>query len=104
MISLTFEVNKQILKKSNDFPKVIRGSKGILECQFIFGDEWANYAVSAIFQDSTRSVVEMVTVIDSTCKIPDSVTDGKYFFIKLIGAKSTEQYTYTNTIIVDQED
>lgn len=103
MICLDFSVDKQILKKSPNFPKVIRGSKGVLECHFIFGDEWATYAVSAIFQSEDKAI-QMVTVENSTCLVPDSVTDGRYFFVKLIGAKSTDQYTYTNTLIIDQEE
>ena len=103
MISLNFTVKNQRLYRGENFPRLVSKSKGVLECHFIFGDEWTNFNPAAIFHNYDRSIEEVVEIQNSVCQVPDSVTDGKYFFMKLVGAKSPTEYTYTNGIIIDQE-
>ena len=102
MRTLNFSVNEQTIKKEGDFSKIVKGSKGYLQCKFDFSNEWSSYQVAAVFE--YKENVVLVPVVDSICSVPDSMTDGLYFCIKLLGVKAADQYFYTEKVLVEQED
>lgn len=102
MRTLDFKVDGQSLVKQGDFSKLIKGSKGYLQCKFDFSNEWATYQAAAIFE--YKETTRLVAITDSLCAVPDEVTDGGYFTIRLLGVKSSDQYFYTEKLLVEQED
>lgn len=102
MRTLDFLVDGQTLIRQGDFSKIIKGSKGYLQCKFDFSNDWSTYQVAAIFE--FKDITKMVQVEDSTCNVPDEVTDGGYFTIRLLGVKTSDQYFYTEKLLIDQED
>jgi len=102
MRTLDFSVSGQTVTRVGDFSSIIKGSKGYLQCRFDLSNEWTTYRIAAIFQ--YKDQVELVQVENGICNVPDSVTDGDYFLLKLLGVKSANQYFYTETILIEQED
>lgn len=102
MRTLDFIVQEQSLIRQGDFSKIIKGSKGYLQCKFDFSQEWTTYQVAAIFE--YRDTTRLVQVTDSMCDVPDEVTDGLYFTLRLLGVKDTDHYFYTEKLLIEQED
>ena len=113
MKDLHFNVEGQRLTKANDedFKGIVSKSKGYLRCMFNFDDEWTGTKRAAIFS-TTRSKLPMyptsnyasaVMRIDNvSCKVPDVVTDGNVFYVKIFG-KKTGLELETNWIMIEQE-
>lgn len=102
MRTLDFAVEGQHINKLGDFSKIIKGSKGYLQCKFDFSNGWSTYQVAAIFE--YKDTTKMIQVKDCTCNVPDEVTDGGYFTLRLLGVKTSDQYFYTEKLLIEQED
>lgn len=102
MRTLDFVVQEQSLTRQGDFSKIIKGSKGYLQCKFDFSQEWSTYQVAAIF--TYKEETRMVQVEDSMCQVPDEVTDSTYFTMRLLGVKDADHYFYTEKLLIEQED
>lgn len=99
---LKFNVDNQKLEKVGDFSGIIRGSKKYLKCLFCFdGDTWHELRKIAVFEN-TNGEYAVRLLSDGTCLIPDEVTDGSFFRIKVVGiARNTK--VFTNKELVCQE-
>lgn len=102
MKTLEFDVVQQSVTRIGDLSKIIRGSKGYLECLFNFDETWTGYKVIAMFESKNNT--EVAIVENSICRVPDSMTDEDHFCMKLLGIKTIDNYTYTNKILIEQED
>lgn len=98
---LEFAVDGQKLSKKGDFSSIVRGTKGYLKCDFdLSAIDWSGYKVVAVFERRNKEFC--VPVINGSCNVPDEVTDGSYFKIRIVGAKDTIRIT-TNKVLVSQE-
>lgn len=102
MRTLDFLVDGQTLIRQGDFSKIVKGSKGYLQCKFDFSEDWSTYQVAAIFE--YKETTKLVQVENSICDVPDEVTDGGYFTLRLLGVKTSDQYFYTEKLLIEQED
>lgn len=104
MKDLHFNVNGQRLTRANvdDFVGIVSKSKGYLRCIFSFDDDWAGTKKIALF--STRRIVEedYSVVANLSCMVPNTVTDGTIFYMKLVGKKPGYEIE-TNWIMIEQE-
>ena len=105
MRELNFTIDKQKLSKSGDFSNIIRGSKGYLKCRFNFeGTDWLNHKLIAVFESNGEEFARKLN-IDKTCIVPDEVTDGSYFKVRVVGAnlkQSSLSMITTNKLIISQ--
>ena len=102
MRTLHFTVDEQILSASDDVRDIVRGSKGYLRCQFAFDqDSWKKCNVIVAFESDSNTEHAVSLNRDGICNVPDEVTDGKHFKIRLIGVKKQYRIT-TNKILVSQ--
>lgn len=102
MRELKFSIDGQKLSKDGDMSHIIRGSKGYLNCSFIFkSDDWSGYKIVAVFELQNE---EFPVPISSRgeCLVPDEVTDFSCFKIRLVGKKNDLMIT-TNRILISQE-
>lgn len=98
MRELKFEVSGQALKKSGDFGGIIAGSTNYLQCRFATSDtDWLRCKKAAVFND------EYACALDNAlcCMVPDEVTAGKSFKVKLVGQRGTTRIT-TNNLLIEQ--
>lgn len=105
MRTLSFEVNKQTLKKKAgcDFSKIVAGSVGYLRAKFYFSrQEWLNCKKVATFK-TDDSVVTVPLDNDDSCIIPSAVLNSRYFYVTLAGARSPGYKIVTNEMKVKQE-
>lgn len=100
MRTLKFEVAGQKLTKIGDFSNIVKGSKQYLKCEFSFDrTEWLKHKVVAIFEQDGNEYP--VAVLNSTCMIPDEVTDSSFFKVRLIGVRN-ECHINTNKVLIEQ--
>ena len=102
MRTLNFNIENQKLKKDGDFSGIIRGSKQYLRCFFSFdGDTWNGLRKIAVFENlNGEHAVDLSR--DGSCIVPDEVTDGSFFRVKMVGiGKNTK--IFTNKELVCQE-
>lgn len=98
MRRLLFAVDGQHLTKHGDFSGIAAGSKGYLKCLFAAtGSDWAGSKKVALFDETYAVPVSEA----GECDVPDEVTDGKSFKLKLIGQKGTMRMS-TNAVLVEQ--
>lgn len=102
MKTLTFNVKEQDISKTEDFARIIKGSKGYLNCLFTFDPSWENFNAVAIFEHGENSKIELIDS-NGMCQVPDSMTDYESFSLKILGIKSQDIYTYTNKVLIEQE-
>ena len=102
MRELNFTVDKQKLSKVGNFYNIVKGSKGFLKCRFNFeGTDWMNHKAIAVFESNGEESAVWLNS-DMTCMVPDEVTDGSYFKIKMIGVNDKRRIL-TNKILISQE-
>ena len=101
--TLNFEVNRQRITKSGDFNDIVAGSKGYLHASFVFSDDWDGCAKVAAFYDIDGNEYA-VLIKNDECDIPDEVTDGRKFKLRLIGVKSDDYKIQTNDVTVFQKE
>lgn len=100
---LEFSVDKQKLVKSGDFSGIVSGSKGYLKCKFNFiSEDWTACKVVAVFKHNNEEYAVAVNN-DRTCMVPNEVTDGRCFKIKMVGVKGKDYSITTNKVLISQE-
>lgn len=102
MRDLQFTVDEQTLSASGDILNIVRGSKGYLRCRFAFcQDSWKRCNVVVVFESESNTEYAVPLNRDGVCDVPDEVTDGKHFKIRLIGVRGDYRIT-TNKILINQ--
>ena len=100
MRTLNFEVIGQKLTKVGDFSNIIKGSKQYLRCEFSFsGTEWMKHKIVAIFEQDGNEYP--VAVLNSSCMVPDEVSNGAFFKMRLLGVKDNYRIN-TNKVLIEQ--
>lgn len=95
---LHFVVDSQTLKKDGDFSNIVSGSKGYLACEFSLSDrDWSDALKIALFDNK----IPIKMGRDNVCYVPDEVTDGRSFKLRLVGKKGLSIIT-TNNVLVEQ--
>lgn len=98
MRTLKFSVSGQTLKKEGDFGGIIAGSKGYLKCQFHTGDwDWKGAKKIALFDEKYPVPIDQM----QECMVPDEVTAGKSFKLRLIGQNGSTRIM-TNPTLIEQ--
>lgn len=98
MRKLTFAVTGQKLSKEGDFSGITAGSKGYLCCKVKTTDpDWMRAKKVLLFDEEYAVAVGT----DGECTVPDEVTDGKSFKLRLIG-QCGKTRMMTNPILIEQ--
>lgn len=98
MRKLNFTVSGQKLAKQGDFSGITAGSKGYLICKVKTTDpDWMRAKKVMLFDEEYAVAVEA----DGECVVPDEVTDGKSFKLRLIGQRGRTRMM-TNPILIEQ--
>lgn len=104
MKTLVFEVRNQKMNLASECD-LIAGSKGYLQAQFMFyGNDWRDCKIAVSFWDS-KHTKEYAFLLDDkfrVCRVPDEVTEGDKFYVRLTGMKPHYKIK-TNKVEVKQE-
>lgn len=89
MRTLRFAVNAQrIIPDSNcDFSDIVPGTAGYLKAHFSFSAEWSGMAKVAEFRKYTCDDPVPAPIINGECMVPEKVTGGKAWYVKVIGKR-----------------
>lgn len=89
MRTLKFAVNAQrITSDPNcDFSGIVPGTVGYLKAHFSFSPEWAGMVKVAEFRKYLCDEPVSVPIINGECAVPDTVTGGKAWYVKIIGKR-----------------
>ena len=98
MRNLNFKVSGQKLSKEGDFDNIVVGSKGYLKACFTFNSEWKGFAKVAVFKSNSSDEVPAKINANGECLIPDSVTDGAYINVRVVGKSKTGQIITTGNV------
>lgn len=98
MRNLNFKVSGQKLSKEGDFDNIVVGSKGYLKACFTFNSEWKGFAKVAVFKSNDSDEVPAKINANCECMIPDSVTDGAYIKVRVVGKNKASQSITTGTV------
>lgn len=94
---LEFEVNGQVLRRTNEAEKIVAGSKNYLVCNFKIADhDWIGKKMVAVFNN------DAVAVKQNLCKVPESVENKKSFKVQLVGADERGERIVTNKVLIEQ--
>ena len=106
MRTLKFIVEGQIIMPDPncDFSNLVRGSKGYLQAEFSFSDEWKRCKKVAQFlsSDGTREFPPQILEDGKTCMIPAEATEKTRFKIGVLGGKDDFKLV-TNKVVVAQD-
>lgn len=102
MRTLKFIVDGQSIKKdpSCDFEGLVKGTKGYLEAQFHFSEEWKGCKRAAVF--ISLGLEYAVPVINGKCEIPEKALTWRVFSVKAVGIRDGYRIT-TNKVEVLQD-
>lgn len=102
MLTLKFSVEAQKLSADFGDVRIVRGTKNFLKCAFDFKDSsWSGCKIAAVFEVPGQNEYP-VAVSHGTCMVPEEVTDGKNFKLKLIGVNRIGYKIVTNKILITQ--
>lgn len=89
MRTLKFAVNAQrITSDPNcDFSGIVPGTVGYLKAHFSFSPEWAGMVKVAEFRKYLCDEPVSVPIINGECAVPDTVTGGKAWYVKIVGKR-----------------
>lgn len=103
MVQIEFKVSGQNIVRTDD-KRIVRGTKGILECVFDFCKEWksldgvvAQFSNNYDFKDEYGCVVK-----NARCSVPDEVTESDTIYLRLYGKKGTA-LNVTKRVMIGQE-
>ncbi len=106
MRTLSFKVTGQALSKDAecDFSGIQARSSGYLVASFSFDNDWDELRKAAEFHKSRNDDKAYAVLLgdDNTCFVPDEVTDGKSFYIHVVG-RNDKTRIETNKVRVRQE-
>ena len=99
---LKFIVSGQQIRKdpSCDFEGLVPGTKGYLEAQFLFLEEWKGCKKAAVF--SSLGLEYPVPIINGKCEIPEKALTRRMFSVKAVGTRDGYRIT-TNKVEVSQD-
>lgn len=97
MRNLNFKVSGQKLSKEGDFDNIVVGSKGYLKACFTFDSEWRGFVKVAVFKLKNGEEVPVKIDANGECVVPDSVTDGAYIYVRVVGKSKTQQVITSST-------
>lgn len=86
---------------SCDFKNIVSGTKGYLRTEFSFGREWNGLVKVAEFRKWISDETVSVPVIGNKCMVPNEVTDGMLWKVRIIGKRGSMRLT-TNEVGVEQ--
>lgn len=86
---LEFEINGQNISKSKncDFSGIVPGTSGYLKASFSFSTEWIGMVKVAEFRKYLCDEPVSVPIINGECTVPDTVTGGKAWYVKIVGKR-----------------
>lgn len=89
MRTLRFAVDAQKISRDPacDFSGLVLGSTGYLKASFKFSKEWSGMVKAAEFRKYLCSEPISVPIINNECAVPAEVTDGRAWYIKVIGKR-----------------
>ena len=94
---LEFEVNGQMLRRTDEAKKIVAGSKNYLICNFKITDhDWIGKKMVAVFDN------DAVAVKQNLCQVPESVENKKSFKVQLDGADEQGERIVTNKVLIEQ--
>lgn len=95
---LMFSVEGQSLRKDGDFSGIMAGTKGYLRCRLKTKDgDWIHAKKVLVFNEEHAVAVNA----DGECTVPNEVTDGRSFKVRLIGQMGKTRMT-TNAVLIEQ--
>lgn len=105
MRKLKFTVNEQKISHDTEcsFSGIVQGTVGYLKAAFKFSAEWSGTVKVAEFRRYTISDPISVPIINNECMVPEEVTGGKVWHVKIVGKKGDMILT-TGNCKVDQEE
>lgn len=94
MRTLKFIVDGQSIRPdpSCDFSNIVRGTKGYLQAEFQFSNEWKDLFKVAEFRRYSDGEVIPVAIVNNKCVIPD-VTSGLFFRVSVVGKRGDIRLT-----------
>ena len=86
---LKFIINSQQISPdpSCDFSGIVPGTAGYLKSHFSFSAEWSGMVKVAEFRKYLCDEPVSVPIINGECAVPDTVTGGKAWYVKIIGKR-----------------
>lgn len=89
MRTLRFIVNAQKISPDPncDFSGLIPETSGYLKTAFSFSADWAGMVKVAEFRKYTCDDSVSVPIINGECAVPDTVTGGKAWYVKIVGKR-----------------
>lgn len=105
MRTLKFVISGQTisLDPECDFSNLIPGTKGYLEAEFKFSDEWDSCTkVAAFYSNLGREYPPQVLKRGKTCVIPAEALERSIFKVQVIGQKD-DYMIRTNKVTVHQK-
>lgn len=105
MRDLIFNVNSQRLSKNprSNFENIIIGSSNYLRCVFVFDYTWNGFKKVAVFFDVENKKEFPVLIKNSSCMVPDEVSNKEIFGFYLVGKKDNQKVK-TSSIEIEQEE
>ena len=101
MRNIDIAVHGQTLQRIKSEPIVI-GSKGYLRTVFKFSSDWNGCKKIATFfsEDNKESAIALAA--DGSCSVPDEVTDGAVWYVKVTGVNRQGKMITTSKLKVRQ--
>lgn len=89
MRTLKFIVNAQRICEDTacDFSAIVPGTSGYLKASFSFSTEWIGMVKVAEFRKYLCDEPVSVPIINGECAVPDTVTGGKAWYVKIVGKR-----------------
>lgn len=105
MRTLKFDVFGQIIEKNPicDFSNIVPGTKGYLQAEFSFSEEWNDTVRVAEFISGNKECEPKILENGTTCIIPEDALAGREFKIRVIGKRNNDYIIMTNRIMVRQD-
>lgn len=101
MRTLQFKVTRQKLEKHGDFSEIVSGTKGYLEAEFLFSEEWNGLKKVAVFYRYSDKEYP-VPIVNRRCKVPEEVTESIAWRIKVIGQNENCRITTNKEEVIQK--
>lgn len=105
MRTLKFIVDGQSIRPdpSCDFSGIVQGTKGYLQAEFIFDDEWKDLFKVAEFRKYLTSDAKPVPIVGGKCMVPEEVTDTRKWKVRIVGKRGDKRLTTNHAEVVQSE-
>lgn len=98
MRELNFNVTGQKLIKNGNFQNIIKGTKGYLQCKFVFDIEWTKLKKIAVFE--SNNIEQAVVLKNDTCLVPDEITKYSCFKVRIVGILGNKRVITNRELII----